>query len=682
MNLPSRPRQTAAVVFVLLPYWLSPALAGGSAGRDKLAELSLEQLMQIEVTSVARKEQKLSKAPAAVYVVTREDIRRSGHASVPDLLRMVPGLHVAQIDAHTWAITSRGFNSLFASKVLVLIDGRSVYTPLFSGVYWEMHDLLLEDIERIEVIRGPGATMWGANAVNGVVNIVTRKAKDTQGGIVDASAGNVDLASAGIRYGGRMGGRGHYRIYSKFGVRDDMRTPAGNPSGDGWSSSRSGARLDWELSSRDALTVIADLFRADIHQVMRTPMPKAPYDSLNSVRYDASAGNILARFERQHRNGSISAVQFYFDHYDKPHPVMGERRDTADFELQNRFAAGGSHDLTWGLGYRFSSDATWPNAFAVLRPASKGLQIFSAFLQDEVKLRGEEVVLTLGSKFERNDFTGFEVQPTARLLWELTPSHTLWTAASRAVRTPSRGDRHGNSALVAAPGSAATGGLPTLIRFAASPEYGSQVVNAYEAGYRTQVRRKLTFDLASFYNRYGRLRLLEPGALSPILGPEPFLDLPYYSTNRMSGKTWGAEAVVQWEPLPVWKLTGTYSRMAVWLAPARDASPLRILGEMGRAPENQFSARSYLDLPAGFQLDGTAYFTSGLQPGAQVFPLPEIPSWLRIDIRLAWQPRRDVELSVGGRNSTDSLHPEFTPEVFTQRSEIRRGFYGRIRWHF
>lgn len=610
MNLVRRLWDQRAPAVVVIPLLilggLCAAMAAGPANKDTLAEMSLEQLMQIEVTSVARKEQKLSKAAAAIYVITREDIRRSGHTSIPELLRMVPGLYVAQIDAHTWAITSRGFNSLFASKVLVLVDGRSIYTPLFSGVYWEMQDLMLEDIERIEVIRGPGATMWGANAVNGVVNIITRSAKDTQGGVVDASAGNVERTAAGIRYGGRLGGGGYYRIYSKLGIRDDLLTAEGSPAGDSWRSSRSGGRLDWDLSSRDALTVVADVFRADFNQMARLPAFAEPFYSLNPEHYDASAGNILTRLEHQHRNGSTSAVQVYYDRYDRPHPIMGEKRDSVDFEFQNRFAANAGHDLMWGLGYRFSSDVTWPNAHASLQPASKGIQLFSGFLQDEIKLNGEKTLLTLGSKFEHNDFTGFEVQPTVRLLWEATRSHTLWTAASRAVRTPSRGDRQANTLLMTSPGSPATQGLPVVTSYVGNPEYGSQLLNAYEAGYRTQLRRRVTFDVAAFYNSYGRLRLLEPGALSPVLQPTPYLDLRYFATNRMSGKTWGAEAVVQWEPLPVWRLSGSYSRLDMRLKPDDGVTPARILGEMADAPHDQFNVRSYVDLPRGLQLDAGA----------------------------------------------------------------------------
>jgi iron complex outermembrane receptor protein len=454
------------------------------ASPGALKKLSLEQLMAIEVSSVSRRPERLSDAASAIQVITREDIQRSGATRLPEALRLATNLEVDQLDASQWAISARGFNSPLANKLLVLIDGRTVYSPLFAGVFWDAQDVLLEDVEQIEVISGPGATLWGANAVNGVINITTKKAKDTQGLLVLGGGGTELHGFGGARYGGRIGSKARFRVYGKYSERDGTELPTGEDISNDWSFGQGGFRLDWDASTGDLITVQGDLYDGHTDQ---TPTTDAV----------ARGANAVGRWSHKLSARSDLQLQLYVDrtHRDVP-GSYDDVLDTYDVDFQYHIALGGRHDVVWGVGYRLVEDDFKSVAVAIL-PEQVSLETFSAFAQDEIAL-GNRLRLTLGTKLEHNDYTDFEFQPSVRLAWQVNDRQTLWAAVSRAVRTPSRLDRD----LVILPG----------------PNFNSEVVRAYELGYRGQATERLSFSVSAFYNDYDDLRSVEP-PIPPNLFP-------------------------------------------------------------------------------------------------------------------------------------------------------------------
>jgi iron complex outermembrane receptor protein len=433
---------------ILLTSLLPVTAAAQGVGTDKEAhalEMSLEELLDVQVTSVSKRPQSLSDAAAAVFVITNEDLRRSGVRNIPDALRMVPGINVARIGSNKWAVTARGFNGRFANKLLVLVDGRTVYSPTFSGVYWEALDLMLEDVERIEVIRGPGATLWGANAVNGVINIITRHAADSQRGLVSAGVGSEERGFAAARYGARLAEGTYGRLYAKAFERDAFAFPGGRGAGDGWQALRGGFRVDSQFSGQDGLTLEGDIHSADIDQQIVLPQLAAPFVRQVADTASVAQGNIMVRWDHTASADSGWTLQAYYDHFARDEVFLDERRDTFDLELTYRVVSDRLHSVVWGSGYRLTRDEFDPTPIVDVVPDSRTDQLFSAFVQDQIELVDDRLWLTLGSKFEHNDYTGFELQPSARLGWTLDARNKLWASISRAVRTPSRGD-HKHSA--------------------------------------------------------------------------------------------------------------------------------------------------------------------------------------------------------------------------------------------
>jgi iron complex outermembrane receptor protein len=412
-----------------------------------LTQLSLEELMHVEITTVAKKEQPLFESPAAVYVITREDIRRAGFTSISEALRLAPGLQVARLDANKWAITARGFNGRFANKLLVLIDGRIVYTPLFSGVFWEVQDLLLEDVERIEVIRGPGATLWGANAVNGVINIITRGARDTQGGLVRTGTGSEERGFGALRYGGALSPEAHYRIYAKYFKRDAFVDAAGAKTADDWDIVRGGFRLDWEPPHPGSLTLIGDMYGGTLGQTLEEiASPQPPYIQSFDFDTEVAGASLLGRWKHRTAAGADLTLGLFLDRSERQDVVFDEVRHTLDMDFQQHFAPSLRQDVVWGLGYRLTSDRL-DSTFLFIDPPERKVQIFSAFVQDEIALAQNRLRLTLGSKLEHNDFTGIEIQPNVRLLWMPSKQHATWAAApalatARRLHLPAHGYRH------------------------------------------------------------------------------------------------------------------------------------------------------------------------------------------------------------------------------------------------
>ncbi|MGA2982566.1 MAG: TonB-dependent receptor [Terriglobia bacterium] len=640
-----------------------------------LAEASLEDLMNIQVTSVSRKQQKMSKVAAAIYVITQEDIQRSGATTIPDLLRMVPGLDVAQIDANSWAISSRGFNDPVADKLLVLIDGRSVYDPTFSGVYWDQQNVPLEDIDRIEVIRGPGATVWGANAVNGVISIITKSSQATQGGLVTAGEGSSEAHEL-VQYGGKIGRSGTYRIFGSYDNYNNHVDEADQPAEDAWHLTHVGFRSDWGLTPRDALTVEGDIIAGRERQV--TPSFISLYP-LVTITFDdpirPGAGDILGRWTHTFSGRSDTALQVYYDGVNRTDYGVRELSNTFDLDFQHHLALGSRQDVVWGFEYRHISESILPGYSISVIPPSLSQNLSSAFFQDEIKL-ADSLNLTLGSKIEHNSYTGFEVEPSGRFAWSPVDRQTLWGAVSRAIRQPAPADEDLRDNQAAYPGP---GELNTLLSIFGNPNFKSEVLLAYELGYRVEPIRRVSLDFATFYNIYHDLRTLEPGTPSiETTPPPPYLLVPEVFGNGAHGQTFGAEASADWSVVNRWKLTGSYSwlNMRLQLDPSsHDTSSATAAA--GQSPRHQFQVRSYLTLPRRFDFDSSLYYVDRL-------PALNTPAYTRVDARLAWHPTESIELSVVGQNLLDERHFEFidAADQLYLSSQVKRSVYGKITWRF
>jgi len=660
---------------VLAIFLVDNVWAQGPQKVPDVTTMSVEDLMNMQVTSVSKRTQKLADAAAAIFVLTQEDIRRSGATSIPEALRLVPGLEVARIDENKWAIGSRGFNGRFDNKLLVLIDGRSVYTPLFSGVYWNIQDVMLEDLDRIEVIRGPGATLWGANAVDGVINIITKPAASTQSTIVTAGGGTEERGSGGARYGGEIGDHTHYRVYGKYFDWGPSNYISGGTANDGWNAMRGGFRADWTPSGANSLTIQGDIYRSKYNETLTIPSLSSPFSSTlpNSGIY--SGGNILGRWNHNSEGGSMSLQMYYDNTTTVDNSLFVDHQNIFDVDFQDGFHVGESQQFVWGLGYRSIRDRNDSSFTVSLQPNQVSLNQFSAFLQDEISLVDNRLRLTLGSKFEHNDFTGFEFEPNARLLWTLSPNQSVWTAVSRAVRTPALTEEglRLNSQVVP-PGTLANPfPLPAVVAVFGSHQFNSEDLLAYELGYRVQATSNLSLDIATFYNNYSNLRTAEPGA--PFLEGSPAptdIVVPLIARNKMSGGTYGVELFADWKVIPKWRLTGSYSYLQMDIHKNLDSLDPTPDNPNGSSPRHQWYLRSSIDLPKHFDQDTTLRFVDNL-------PSLGLPSYYSLDAHLGWKPVRNIEFSIGGQNLLDNRHLEFLPDfVNTSPTVVKRSIFGSI----
>src|SRR6266446_6189340 len=668
--------------FLLVLSILSLAVAArsqNSVAQPDLTELPLETLLGIEVTSVARHSEKLSQSPAAISVITEDDIRRSGATSIPEALRLVPGLEVARIDENKWAIGSRGFNGRFDNKLLVLIDGRSVYTPLFSGVYWNIQDVLLADIDRIEVIRGPGATLWGANAVDGVINIITKPAASTQSAIVKAGAGTEERGSGSVRYGGKMGDDTHYRIYGKYFDWGPSNYASGGTAHDAWDAIRGGFRADWTPAGSNSLTLQGDMYRSNYDETLTIPTLSAPYSSTFPNNGVYSGGNILARWNHTTEGGSMSLQAYYDNTTTVDHNLFEDHQNIFDIDFQDGFHAGKHQQFLWGLGYRSILDHNDSSSTVSLQPNQVNLNQFSTFLQDEISLVDNRLRLTVGTKLEHNTFTGFEVEPNARLLWTLSPNQSVWTAVSRAVRTPALTEEglRLNSQVIPPGTPANPAPLPAVLAVFGSPQFTSEDLLAYEFGYRMQATSNLSFDLATFYSRYSNLRTAEPGTPFVEGSPAPTdIVVPFVAGNKMSGGTYGLELFADWEVVPKWRMTGSYSYLQMDIHKNSDSQDPTADTPNGSSPRHQWYLRSSIDLPKHFDQDTTLRFVDHLSS-------LNLPGYYSLDAHLGWKPVTNLELSIGGQNLLDNRHLEFLPDfVNTSPTVVKRSIFGSITVKF
>ena len=640
-------------------------------------DMDLQDLLSMEVTSVSRKKQRLSEAATAVFVISHEDIRRSGVTSIPDALRMVPGLHVTKIDSNKWSISSRGFNGRFANKLLVLMDGRSVYTSIFAGVYWEMQDYLLEDVERIEVIRGPGATLWGANAVNGVINIITKKTEETQGVLVTASMGDEEKGSIGVRYGTQLGENSTGRAYFKAFQRDEYVDASGANASDDWDMMQGGFKFDSEISSQDSMTLQGDYYRGDISQAIVFPTLTAPYSTIVQDATDVSGGNLLGRWQHTASPTSQFILQTYFDWYEREEAFGEQTNKTIDFDFQHHLTLE-KHDLIWGAGYRQVTtdiDGTFVVNTAV---AKREDDLYSFFVQDEVTLVEDVLKLTIGSKFEHNDYSGSELQPSLRLIWSPAENHTVWGSISRAVRTPSRLDHELNISTLVIPPLTPTNPSPLPVAVTAfhNPDFNPEQLWAWELGYRVKPATNLSFDLALFYNDYDQLRTIEPGV--PVFEGTHVVQ-PVYFQSDLKGTTYGLELASIWQPLECWQLNLAYSYIE---SEYDHKDPFDELFAPV-APRHQLSLRSITDLSETLDLDlWIRYVDESQVTDAAILSLTKVDSYITFDARLAWRPYRNTELSLVGQNLLDSQHLEAIQETFTLPTEVERSLFIKLRQSF
>ncbi|MEZ5356575.1 MAG: TonB-dependent receptor [Bryobacteraceae bacterium] len=661
------PARTPFPFLFLLILITSPMLSGGPPSAGDLSHASLEELMNIEVSSVSRKQQRLSETAAAVYVVTREDIRRSGASSIPELLRMAPGVGVARIDSSRYAITARGFNGRIANKMLVLIDGRTIYNNLYSGVFWEHFHIPLDDIERIEVIRGPGATVWGANAVNGVINIITAGAAETQGTLVTLGAGMDETAGIAVRYGGQAGKRLQYRVYGRHSTYNTQMDAMGREASDGWYTHRMGFRMDWQSSDRDTFSFQGDLARGVACQTVLPPL--APVRTKELTGFTAGFG--LMRWTRKQSERSEMNLQIYFNRESRSEFVGKGHFQSLDFDFQHRYRLAARHELVWGGGYRsYSDDIT--RGRTTFAPASRTDGLSSSFVQDEIALIPEALTLTLGAKFQNNSYTGLETQPGARLAWHLSSDSSLWASVARAVRTPSRLDDDANIRL-----QIPTPFGPTSLLYRGNRNIRSETLLAWEGGYRRQLGNRATVDTTLFTNGYDRLRGAVLGTPGTETGPGgPQLVIPLYLDNIGRGRTWGVEVASNWNLAERWKVSANYSHLAGNISAPRAFDQLRPGDKPSlTSPAHMIQARSLLDITRKVAFDANAYYISKI-------PETAVPAYTRIDARVAWQINAVAEIAAGVTNLQAARHLEFVADDLSESSHIRRAAYVRLTWRF
>jgi iron complex outermembrane recepter protein len=646
----------------------------------QLKQLSVEDLMNVEVTSVAKAPQKLLRAAASIQVITADDIRRSGATSIPEALRLADNLEVAQINAHDWAISARGFNANLGNKLLVLIDGRVVYTPLYGGVLWNVQDYLLEDIDRIEVISGPGGTLWGANAVNGVINIVTKSAKDTQGAYAFAGGGNELREQDGARYGTTLAPDVSLRVYGKYTDYGDEVTSTGANAQDAWHMARGGFRMDAQPSAENAFTLQGDVYNG------------TEEDGAANGEAGMSGGNVLGRWTNTAPNGNTMSLQLYYDHTYLSQPFaaspaappyysgfptasLTDNLDTYDVDFQYNFGWGMRQKLTWGLGYRLTDEADYDLSVVRFSPPVLDQALYSGFLQDEILL-AQNVYLTVGSKLEHNDFTGYEVEPSARLQWNVDSAQLLWAAVSRAVRTPSRYD-YDLQVVTGLSNAPPPYQFPSAY-LQGNPDFVAETLIAYEAGYRATLGPNASASLSTFYNDYNDLRST---SLTPTTATYPF-PYPAVFENNLEGDTYGLELSASYQLLDWWRLHAGYDLLRENIHVKPGAIDLNGAGNETADPQQQVALRSSMDLPGRVTLDAALRWVDELHmdngpTGGPV--LGTVPSYFGLDSRLAWQINQRLALSIVGRNLLHDLHTEYgfpSPS----REEIVRSVFARITW--
>ncbi len=651
---------------ILLGVFVLPVSAFSQEEQESVDSLSSLASLGNIVTSVSKKPEDSFRSPAAIYVITNEDIKLSGATHVAEVLRGVPGMNVARFDSSNWAISSRGFNGFFSNKMLVLVDGRTIYTPLFSGVYWDIQNMPLEDIERIEIIRGPGATLWGANAVNGVINIITKGASETQGFYGSTIAGNMDRSITDLRYGSKIKDDIFYRTYAKYESRVATETLEGLNGGNSWDNAKGGFRSDWSPTATSKATVQGDAYNANINLDLFPPSLTSP-TGLGFVKdhIRSKGANILGRWQEKHNDSIQSTFQAYIDYQSPDYSALQQDIYTFDIDYQNNWKINKIHDVTWGAGVRYiRSDLDGSSEISVARPRDN-LSIFNTFIQDQIALINDELYLTVGSKFEHNTFTGFEVEPSARIAWSPTNNQTLWAAVSHAVRTPSIQEEALTLNVLAFPPD-------TLVQQQFNRNLDSEELNAYELGYRVRPTQKISIDSTVFYNDYKNLTTFEPA--DPLITPDAVI-LPFVVSNLGEGHAYGFETSAIWDITSRWNLKANYSYINLLLE--QDSTSLDPVFQDGedKVPHHQFSLRSQLFLPYDTQMINSVYYVDDLQ----IF---NVEDYVRFDSQLIWQATPSMEISLVGQNLFDNAHSEFGAPLDGVQNEIPRAYYAKVTYRY
>ncbi|MDB5391094.1 MAG: ligand-gated TonB-dependent outer rane channel [Planctomycetaceae bacterium] len=649
---------------------LETATPDKAAAPLDILDLDIEQLgkvqakvataFDVEVTSVTANKSSVGKSPAAVFVITNDMIRRSGATSIPETFRMVPGMQVAKVGSSKWAISARGFNQQFSNKLLVLVDGRSVYTQFFGGVYWETQDLVLQDIDRIEVIRGPGATVWGANAVNGVINIITKSAGATQGTLLSSGGGTQDRSINVIRQGGKIGDNGEYKVYLKHTERAEGFNPVKDVDDD-WRTVRGGFRVDWnDPCQQDQFTLQGDAYSGVIGERSAFPASLVPFVDSTSQNSHMGGANVLGRWSHNVDDDNTYSIQAYVDRTLRQDTLFNLAINVYDLQFQQNIKHSGNHTFTWGTGYRVvADDIRGRTSVPVVSPESLTFNQSTLFAQEELPVLRDDLRLLVGTKLLLNDFTGFEYQPTTRLLWDIDDTQAAWGAISRAVRTPSRSEEDLNLKLLSLTP------FPSIYSLKGG---GSSLVAedlmAYELGYRHQVNDRFSFELATFCNIYRNLIIPDAAGLIPGLPPTI---LARYR-NGQNAETYGFELNGQWEIHEKWRLRAWYSLLIMQIhgRPGTDTDPA------GQSPVNQAYFMSSWDLPRNFEFDLMGRYVDNL-------PSIKVPSYTTMDARLGWRPKTNWEFSIIGQNLLAPHHLESGAEL-TLNSAVNRGVYGQVTW--
>ena len=667
----------AAICFLL--FALAPGskaeqqqASGGTSDSVELKKLSLEELSQIEVTSPAKEPQQAMRVPMAIYVITGEEIRRSGATNIPTALRLAPGVEVARIDGNKWSIGIRGFGSRLSRSVLVLIDGRTVYTTFFAGTYWEVQDTVMDDIDRIEVIRGPGGTIWGPNAVNGVINVITKSTKDTHGSLTSIGGGNEEQGFFNFRYGGGNGKNLDYRIYGK-GYTRSPEMHSDHQNFDDWRSAQTGFRVDWSRREHETITVEGDLYREEAGERVTATSYTPPFSRDIDANAHLSGGNLLARWKRDLSPGSDIQVQAYYDRTNRAEPNFFETRDTFDVDLLHRIHLSERQQILWGLGARFSlGDAPAVVSGLTFDPQQRTDRLFTGFLQDEISLVAHRLSLTLGTKLLDTNFTGVELEPSARLTWTPTERQTVWAAFTHSVRTPSRAEEDFNlSGFI----TTTAAGVPFFARFIDNKAFAPEQLNGYELGYRRLIGGNLYVDLSTFFNHYHDLfseDITGPTFFETSPAPAHFL-LPAQFRNDLLGATTGMEIAPEWRPTTFWRLRGSYSFLHMDLKKAPGTLELGTSATLeGSSPQHQGLVESSWELSKRLELDLTYRYVSSL-------PSLSVPSYSTGDARLAWRVTPRFEISFVGRDLLQPWHFEY-PEGAGPPVGIKRSAYVKFTW--
>jgi len=611
------------------------------------------------------------RVPMAIYVITGDEIRRSGATNIPEALRLAPGVEVARIDGNKWSIGVRGFGSRLSRSVLVLIDGRTVYTTFFAGTYWEVQDTVMDDIDRIEVIRGPGGTIWGPNAVNGVINVITKTTKETHGILASVRSGNEEQGAVSFRYGGGNGKNLDYRIYGKgFSLSPEFHPD--NRNFDDWRAAQTGFRIDWARRERETVTVQGDLYREEAGERVTATSYTQPYTRDVDANAHLSGGNILARWKRDTSSGDMQ-VQTYYDRTNRSEPNFQETRDTFDVDFLHHIRLPGSQQFLWGVGARFSLGNAPPVVSGLtFNPQQRTDHLFTAFVQDEIGLVDQRLSLTLGTKLLRTNFIGFELEPSARLTWTPDARQTLWAAVTHALRTPSRAEV--DFSLSGYISTTATG-VPFFARFNANPDFAPEQLNGYELGYRRLMGHNIFVDLSTFYNHYHDLfseDITGQAFLENSPAPTHFL-LPAQFRNDLLGATTGVEIAPEFRPASFWRLRGSYSFLHIDLKKAPNTLEIGTASQIeGGSPQHQGLVESSWELSKKLELDLTYRFVGSL-------PSQAVPAYSTGDARLAWRVNPQFEISFVGRDLLQPWHAEYLGDPGGLVG-IKRSAYLKLSW--